>query len=201
VVKDALGNTSTNSTKVEQEIYPRLDHKTSHFGNVKMTDRSYFVWIPRYAYKITPAPSTTPSANNSGTIDVKFINGTGNKAYDGTTCTIATSNIDSTSQYIVHPAFCTDVNMGGYETNLTGIWVAKYESSMETNGSATTTTNDTIGNVVISNTIKVVSKPNRTSWRYITVGNCYTNGYNYNRNLDSHLMKNSEWRSLCLSNT
>ncbi len=190
---DKLGNISDNSETVSQEIYPRLDHKTSHFANVKMEDGSYFTWIPRYAYKVTRAPSTTASATNAGTIDVKFVKDFGNTAYDGTACTIATSNIDTTTQYVVHPAFCKDVNMGGYETNLTGIWVAKYESSMETNGVETNTYSDEIGDVTTSSTVKVVSKPNRTSWRWITIGNCYTNAKAYNTTLDSHLMKNSEW--------
>jgi len=210
--KDKNGNISDNSPNVQESLY-RPDHKTSHFGNVKMEeDGSYFVWVPRYAYKLTKAPSTKPSKTNSGTIDVKFINGTGNTAYDGTTCTIATSNvdktpnnIDSTTQYIVHPAFCEDVNMGGYAENLEGIWVAKYESSQEnsvdgTNWTARETIEKSIGNNLTTkagNTdttkIRVVSKPNVTSWRYIDVGKCYANAYNYNRSIDSHLMKNSEW--------
>jgi len=216
VAKDALGNTSQASQDVNQEIClnSRTDHKTSHWGNVKMEeDGSYFVWVPRYAYKITPAPSTEESETNAGTIDVKFINGTGNTAYDGTECTIATSNedktpnnIDSTTQYIVHPAFCTDVNMGGYGENLEGIWVAKYESSREdsADGSTWEATTDSKGgsdnlttNAGNTSTtqIRVVSKPNVTSWRYIQIQSMYCNGYNYNRSLDSHMMKNSEWRS------
>jgi len=211
--KDKNGNISDNSPNVQESLY-RPDYKTSHWGNVKMEeDGSYFVWVPRYAYKITPAPSTEPSETNAGTIDVKFINGTGNTAYDGTVCTIATSNadktpnnIDSTTQYIVHPAFCEDVNMGGYETNLEGIWVAKYESSREdsTDGNTWKPTTESYGGsnnltTKAGNTsttkIRLVSKPNVKSWRYIQIKNCYTNAYNYNRSLDSHLMKNSEWRS------
>jgi len=217
--KDKNGNISDNSPNVQEKLNTteRLDHKTSHWGNVKMEeDGSYFVWIPRYAYKIT---SNTPHYTQSGTIDVKFINGTGNIAYDGTTCTIATSNadrtpnnIDSTTQYVVHPAFCEDVNMGGYGTNLEGIWVAKYKSSREdstdeTTWNSTTIDDTTNSNVLTTNAgntsttkIRVVSKPNVTSWRGINIGNCYSNAYNYNRSIDSHLMKNSEWRSLCLLN-
>jgi len=155
-------------------------------------DGSYFVWVPRYAYKITPKTYS----EKAGIIDVKFINGTGNTAYDGTKCAIATSNpdktpnnIDSTSQYIVHPAFCTDVNMGGYNQELEGIWVAKYEASRESNTGGTSTTG-----------IRAVSKPNVQSWSNVTIGNWYTQAYNYNRSIDSHLIKNSEWRSSSLFN-
>ena len=37
-------------------------------------------------------------------------------------------------KYIVHPAFETNVNLGGWDSDLSGIWVAKYEISMEKNG-------------------------------------------------------------------
>ena len=194
-VKDRAGNISSNSGIIQENLF-RPDHKTSHFGNVRMEDGSYFVWIPRYAYKITK-----PVDNQDfGTIDIKFINGAGRTAYDGTTCTIATANpdgtpnnIDSTTQYVVHPAFCSDVNMGGFGEEQNGIWVAKYETSQERNGVATVTSNSSIGNVVVNSTIKEVSKPDRSTWRNSSVGNMYTNGYNYNRSLDSHMMKNSEW--------
>jgi len=156
------------------------DHKTSKWANAVDENGSYYVWIPRYAYKLTKAPSTTASETNAGKIDVKFIQNKTAKASDGTSCTIATSNIDSTSRYIVHPAFCTNVNMGGYGTELSGIWVAKYEACNVSN--------------------KPVSKPNTSSWRSIKIGDCYTTAYNYNRAMDSHLMKNSEWRSLCVLN-
>ena len=69
---------------------------------------------------------------------------------------------------------------------------------METNGAATTTTSSN-GNVSTSSTIKAVSKPGRTAWRYINYNNAFSNGLNYDTtslskaNLDSHLIKNSEW--------
>ena len=71
--------------------------------------------------------------------------------------------------------------------------MAKYEMSMEINGVATTTNGSSTGNVLTSDTIKAVSKPGVTSWRWITIGNMYTNAYNYAREKESHLMKNSEW--------
>ncbi len=193
-VTDKAGNTSEGVEAIQQTITPAIDHKTSHFANVKMEDGSYFTWIPRYAYKITEqAPNTTASVSNTGYMDIKFVKDFSSTAYDGTECIVATSNINSSTQYVVHPAFCENVDMGGYGTNVSGIWVAKYESSMETDGVATSTSSATTGNVITDDHIKVVSKPNRTSWRYITIGNCYTNAYNYNVLLDSHMIKNSEW--------
>lgn len=67
------------------------------------------------------------------------------------------------------------------------------QMSMETNGVATETSSSSIGDVEISDTVKMVSKPNVSSWRYITVGNSYKNAFNYDRKKESHLMKNSEW--------
>ena len=73
--------------------------------------------------------------------------------------------------------------------------------------STTDTTNDTAnGNIPTtnagnSNYVRAVSKPNVTSWRWITVGNMYTNSYYYDRNKDSHLMKNSEWGAVRIFNT
>ena len=54
----------------------------------------------------------------------------------------------------------------------------------------------TPGNVTISDTVKLVSKANRTSWRNINIGNSYKNSYNYNRTNESHLIKNSEWGAM-----
>lgn len=39
------------------------------------------------------------------------------------------------------------------------MWVAKYEMSMEENGVPKTTSSAAVGNVAISSTVKMVSKP------------------------------------------
>jgi len=49
------------------------------------------------------------------------------------------------------------------------------------------------GNVIISNDIKLVSKPGVESWGNINVANMYKNSYDYDRAKESHLIKNSEW--------
>jgi len=165
------------------------DHKASQWANAVDKNGSYYVWIPRFAYKITPASDGA----SAGTIDVKFIKDKTAVAGDGTTCTIATSNIDSTNGYVVHPAFCTDVNMGGYGKELSGIWVAKYEASQEENGAHVQTDYQATGDVAGNDTIKAVSKPDVTSWHYITIQKCMRNAFDSNRGMDSHLMKNSEW--------
>ena len=157
-------NGITTQSKQEQP----LTGGTSKWANAQTGDQSIWVWIPRYTYKILSGEHTS----SQGEIDIRFSNGTTDNTSGG---------------YILHPAF----NFGG--TQLTGIWVAKYEMSMETNGTATNVSSTTIGNVATSGSVKMVSKAERNSWRNIQVSNIYTNSYNYNRTLDSHMMKNEEW--------
>ena len=182
---------------------------TSKWANAITEDGSYWVWIPRYAYRIVYFDTaehaesyrfgnlSEEEALNNGYL-LGYSDARGMVYADGLH---SITNISDKSTAIAvnekkfrtHPAFEDNVTNGGWDSKLTGIWVAKYEMSMETNGTATTTSSSTVGNVLTSSTVKAVSKPGVTSWRYIYVGNMYTNSYNYNRNLESHLMKNSEW--------
>jgi len=175
---------------------------TSNWANAKTSDGSYWVWVPRYEYKITSQPA---SSSEAGTIDVRFIPTTTNSDTSGYTTTTAVNQTVngvsvlskgitvSSDGYIIHPAFTSDADIGGWDSELAGIWVAKYEMSMETSGAATTTSSATIGNVATSSTIKAVSKPSVTSWRYINISNMYENSLAYDSSKNSHLMKNSEW--------
>ena len=69
--------------------------------------------------------------------------------------------------YLTHPAF----TLGSVELN--GIWVAKFEVS------GSTTNIDVL--------------PNVTSLRSLNVKTMFDLAYNYDRSLDSHMMKNTEW--------
>ena len=173
------------------------DNNQSKWANAKVTTQvngqsveSYFVWIPRYAYKITyytdeskQTISQTPTVY--GTIDIKFIKGTGKEASDGTPCKYLSDN-PTASDYIIHPAFTNDVDNGGWNSEIPGIWVAKYEaSSVEGN------TNTSEGDNTTEKHVKVESGV--SSWRNIDIGNMYTVSYNYARELESHMLKNSEW--------
>ena len=171
------------------------DNTVSHWANAKVTIdgvESYFVWIPRYAYKITyytDESKTTESTTKTayGTIDVKFIKGTGKIAADGTECKYASESPNATQEYVIHPAFTTEAEYGGgWDVELAGIWIGKYEaSSVEGNSDSST------GDNVTTKTVKV--QPGVSSWRNITIGNMYTVSKNYARNLKSHMLKNSEW--------
>src|SRR5699024_6545451 len=85
--------------------------------------------------------------------------------------------------YIIHPAFTTNADLGGgWDTELSGIWVGKYESA-RSDAEGTNTGTST----------KIKVQPNVTSWRSITIGDAYTNSLNYSQDLKSHMLKNSEW--------
>ena len=173
----------TNSAYSYVDTSTSENTNKSEWANAKVTVDgidSYFVWIPRYAYKII-------GENN---IDIKFLKGTSNIAADGiTVCKYANEN-PTADDYIIHPAFTNDANYGGgfgnnngaNDNGISGIWIGKYETARSdtqgaTQGSATT--------------LKV--QPGVTSFRSITIGNMYTYAKAYDTNLKSHMLKNSEW--------
>ena len=169
------------------------------WANAINSDNSYFVWIPRFAYRITYY------SNSQYTKVIGYCDGRGIMKLnnDGTLTRISRNNTgirETSNHYIVATAFSKDTasgyRNGGWDTDLPGFWTSKYEMSMETNGVHTETANSSIGNVQTSDTIKAVSKPAVSSWRNINIRNCYLNCFNYDRNRDSHLMKNSEWGAI-----
>ena len=139
---------------------------------------AYFVWIPRYKYKLFNA--TYASGTSPQVIDVTFENGSSST---GTvTCTHGTNGAEtcqnkSNGNWYTHPAFTFG------DTELKGIWVAKFK----TTGSITAPTVkpgvSPLNNINISNMYSA-SKLIRST-NYLT-----TNGANES---DSHMMKNIEW--------
>ena len=83
---------------------------------------------------------------------------------------------------MTHPAFLA------FDT--LGLWVGKFETGYD---GATSTASAQVNSVDIS---KIIIKPNVYSWRNITVGNAFKNSYDYKRDLDSHMMKSTEWGSV-----
>ena len=151
---DASGNVVT-TTSTDTSWY---NYDNKQWANAQTADGSMWVWIPRYEYKIA-----TPHSSTAQTISVNFLNGTSTTA---------------TSGYIVHPAFTFG------STQLTGIWVAKFEASGTTSA--------------------VDVKPGVTSLRGITISDMFTASRNMETNsiygwgtsgsgIDTHLMKNIEW--------
>ncbi len=139
---------------------------------------SYFVWIPRYQYKIwdmgqytTLIEAETLTNQNYETslirafnkpriIDIKFGSVTNAPKMTESEATV--------NKYYTHPAF----TLGNKDLN--GIWVGKFESRY-------------------SETNNVLIKPNIIPTANKTAKAIFDIGYNYERNLDSHMMKNTEW--------
>ena len=190
--------------KVSVEEGKWYDYAENKWANIMMNDGiqidsngyvtsygSMFVWIPRYAYNIKNGFHTS----TAGDIEIKFLKGTTSLTTDESNITY--SQTPGNDKWLIHPAF-EDGTKNGYangewDKKIEGIWMAKFETSMETNGTHTETSSGTIGNVLTNDSIKAVSKPGVSSWRYIDIGNMYTNGLNYYKNANSHLIKNSEW--------
>src|SRR5574344_633718 len=146
---------------------------------VNMSDiMGFWVWIPRYEYKITNSGTTLTAEQ----INVNFISGT------------STTNI---SGYLIHPAFrngtvyknTADYDLGGWDKELTGIWYGKFETGYATNFTSTT-------GAITSN---ILIKPDVYSMKYQTVSNEYTTIQNIQSDhgigstVETHMSKNDEW--------
>ena len=174
---------------------------TSKWANAVTTDEDgnvtgYYVWIPRYAYKITSGYHTS----TAGTIEIKFLKDTTNEFADGTgTAETDPSKITYTNgvqnEWLVHPAFQADASIGGgFGTGegITGLWVAKFEMSVFINGSKSSRRE--IRRVLSSGQeMELMSIPGVQSSGVIDIGTMFNLAYDLNRNLDSHMLKNSEW--------
>ena len=168
----------------------------SKWANAMTKDGSMWVWIPRYAYKITYKSS---NKSEGGTIEIAFLKDATNEFLDNTIQGEIKTNISdvtyipngdgtkSQNQWLVAPAFTLGTE------NIKGFWFAKFEAS-NTNGSATDNPNLTLQ-----------IKPNVTSWRSMTPLNMFTacqnltsdskysTYFNSKNNVDTHMTKNVEW--------
>lgn len=111
------------------------DGKKNNWANAKTQDGSMFVWIPRFAYKITYTNNSDKS--QGGTIDVVFLKDTTNLDFKGKDVT-SNTYIDEKGQqgaYIVHPAFQEGRNNsyanGEWRKEITGFWIAKFEAGYQ----------------------------------------------------------------------
>jgi hypothetical protein len=203
---------------IDQGAYG-TDGKTSNWANV-MTKNSegqitgYFVWIPRYAYKITTAGTSNPS-----NIDVIFLKGDTDQ-YEDSNGVMQNLPVG----YIVHPVFKNESSNsyanGGWDRELTGIWVSKYEAGFAGGGNTVTAKDTSITftgeytntknfhddvNYIVPNTTLIkypVFLPNSYSYNFISAGDSYAlskqlsasgNPYGITSDSNPHLIKNSEW--------
>ncbi len=146
---------------------------------------SYFVWIPKYRYRLWSLgldTSLTKTANKEQSIEIEFglKNTNDNLSNECTTPMLSGATGQcQIGKWMTHPAFLA------FDT--TGLWVGKFETG---NKDATDSEN---AKQNINNSNKVQIKPNVYSWRYIQIANAYQTSYSYERELNSHMMKNTEW--------
>lgn len=181
----------------------------------------YFVWIPRYEYKITYTNESNYS--QGGTIEVNFI---------------PTSKTTATEGYKIHPSFedgsakgkNNNFQNGEWRDELAGFWVAKFPAGWQQN------TVDASGNDIAEIKNRALVKTSKTytntgrytsvpigsistgtemtlpvftpltyTYNCITIGDIYTlagqvtkstnssSFYGLSSSTDSHMLKNSEW--------
>ena len=150
------------------------DTQTYNNGDTIPEDNieSYFVWVPKYSYQIFNLGETDggtgrviPTAKE---IQIKFgtTNTNDNNENECTTpMTSGASGNCKVGDYMTSPAFIS--------MNTNGLWVAKFETT--------------------GNTTNITVKPNQTSLRNLNVKTMFETAYNYKRDNDSHMMKNTEW--------
>ena len=184
------------------------DNKSSKWANARVTIDgidSYFVWIPRYAYRIIYFDSNDSKiAYQNGTLTEEEAKAQGKiKGYSDSRGIVdaegkKVANVESTTKtmvskdyFMVHPAFTADVTYGGgfgnnngsSDNGISGLWIGKYEAARSD------TVGSTQGNAT---TLKV--QPGQTSFRGTKIGDMYTYAREYSpTDLKSHMLKNSEW--------
>ncbi len=147
---------------------------------------SYFVWIPKYSYKLWDLGNytgdTAVDTSKVHSIDIRFGTTNTSDSVEGECTTPKVSGESGNCEvgdYMTHPAFLA------FNTN--GMWAGKFETGYNGATSASGANKDT------TEVDKIIVKPNVYSWRSIQVANAFTVSYNYKRELDSHMMKNTEW--------
>ena len=132
------------------------NYEEKQWANAETEDGSLWVWIPRFAYKITYTDTTEDPINDpidksqGGTIDVVFLNGTTNnytyETSNGSTAIGTASATHDTSTYTLHPSFKKAVNgdysHGEWDKELTGYWVAKFEAGWQQGDAVNTDKNN-----------------------------------------------------------
>ena len=124
---DTQEGKAETTTYTDENWYSYVDKK---WANAQTKDGSMWVWIPRYAYRIN---------SSTQTCDIVFLIGTSDNYYDedGKLQTAkrqktADETIDTKEGFTVHPAFTNESSIGfangGWDKELSGIWVAKFEA-------------------------------------------------------------------------
>ena len=182
------------------------DNNQSRWANARVTIDgidSYFVWIPRYAYRIVYfKDEASKNEYKNGTIteeeaieqkkivgysDSRGIVTAEGKRVDSITSSSNTTHIMVSKDYFMaHPAFLDGTDNGfengEWDDELEGLWIGKYETSRS----------DATSSSAGSGTILKV-QPGVRCISNIYIRDMYTYAQEYATELEGHMLKNSEW--------
>ena len=130
---------------------------------------AYYVWIPRYKYKIWETGTSATGKEQ----EIEIIFEDKSSISDGT----------QVGEYVTHPAFWWDNDSDGVRDEgeeLSGIWVGKFE----TTGTASSPT-------ILPDVPSLIGQ--RVSAQFATAQLLGGTTYGTTSSIDSHMMKNSEW--------
>ena len=200
-----------NEIETTEDDSDWYDYDEKRWANAKSADGSYWVWIPRYAYKIESCYHMSGevcealTGKQAGEIDVKFLKGTSKISSDNfivETSGYIAHDKDTSMHHFLHPAFKFNIDELGF-------WVAKFEPTAHEGLDSGITEESCSGDNVSTKSPLII--PNVTSWRCINVSNAYKVSLAMKDNLvygwqpneiDSHLMTNYEWGAVTfLSNS
>jgi len=171
-----------------------------------------FVWIPRYKYTVWNYNLSGNVSSDISEIELSFEKGSvstgaiscsddisGSSGSVSEVCKLKKTNSVCTDgtcngKTYTHPAFTFG------DDELTGIWVAKFETSSD--GNCTVSSAVSVGTGCNVTNMNPIIKPNVSSWRGAMIGTNYfnilsmndaSNIYGFNDVVDTHMMKSSEW--------
>ncbi len=177
------GGTWIETTTEDSQWY---DYNNKKWANAQTEDGSFWVWIPRYIYKIT----SNWHSSNTGTIAIQFTKGVDDNWNKNTIgyINLAGTADASNNTWTNHPGFTFG------DTEISGFWVAKFQASPA---------NGLQGNS--GNRIQVL--PNVSAWhslntkamydysRAMEINSVYGWGTS-GEGIDTHMLKNSEWGAI-----
>lgn len=140
----------------------------------------YYVWVPRYRYKLWNINGTNKEQNN---IEIEFENKNTEKSK-----TLKNNN------WYTHPAF-------SYEKETNGFWVSKYEASVSKESNCYLIPNEINCN---NNSYDIYSLPNSNSIKFVSISNASVMASNLNKqfnvsgftDIEPHLLTNLEWGAI-----
>ena len=193
-------NESTNSFDTTDPTDPNwYDYSNSRWANARSNDGSYWVWIPRYTYRVVSGFNTS----TAGEVEVSFSFGIDDSLAGTLEINRDEGSAAADGTFTTHPAFTFG------DKQITGFWVAKYDASA-LEGLANPIwaedvdpDTDCAPDNVTTKTVQSI--PNTNAWRCISPNNIFTVTKNMQNDaiygfdsskVDTHLLRNTQWGAI-----